>query len=393
MSQQQPYGAAPPSQPIYPSAPMGMSGPSQTALQGAPMGAPMSAPSLLAASATPAPPVTRPSSKAPLAIGAFVVVLLAGGTFGALKMFGGPAPTASAEAPSASAPIAAAAPASASAAAARRTECPEGTVLVPGGKFFMGSDEPQFKLWQPAHKVTLDTFCIGINEVTAGEYKACSDQGECKRPEPVPDYPKSESTTEAQHEKNKQAYSELCNFGKPDRDKHPINCISWTLADAYCKVKKMRLPTEAEWEYAARGSDGRKYPWGDEPGDMEHMNACGLECNKWEAAHGLKPSQRMFDADDGFPGTAPVGSFPKGKTKFGANDFVGNVWEWTSDWFETYKPDEAVNPKGGAAGEKKAIRGGGFNGGVQLWLNPAFRFHQVSTASAPGIGFRCATNL
>jgi formylglycine-generating enzyme required for sulfatase activity len=169
--------------------------------------------------------------------------------------------------------------------------------------------------------------------------------------------------------------------------------VSWELADNYCQVKKKRLPTEAEWEYAARGSDGRKYPWGDEPGDEHHMNACGKECNAWEAKHGLSQSHRMYDADDGFVGTAPVGSFPAGKTKFGAYDFVGNVWEWTSDWFETYKPDEVVNPTGAPIGDRKAIRGGGFNGGVDLWLDPAFRYHQLATASSHGIGFRCALTL
>ena len=174
---------------------------------------------------------------------------------------------------------------------------------------------------------------------------------------------------------------------------HPINCVAWDLADTYCKVKKKRLPTEAEWEYAARGSDGRKFPWGDDPGSKDHMNAAGLEFNKWEVAHQLKPSPRMYDYDDGFAGTAPVGSFPKGRTKFGADDFIGNVWEWTADWFETYKGEEQVNPKGAANGDRKAIRGGGFNGGVVLWLNPAFRFHQLATASAPGIGFRCASVL
>ena len=89
----------------------------------------------------------------------------------------------------------------------------------------------------------------------------------------------------------------------------------------------------------------------------------------------------MYADDDGFAGTAPVGSFPKGKTKFGANDFVGNVWEWTADWFETYKPDEQVDPKGPARGRGREARGGGFNGGLALWLNPAFRFHQLATAS------------
>jgi formylglycine-generating enzyme required for sulfatase activity len=123
------------------------------------------------------------------------------------------------------------------------------------------------------------------------------------------------------------------------------------------------------------------------------MNACGKECNAWEVSHGLKPSPKMYDAEDGFFGTAPVGSFPKGKTKFGAYDMVGNVFEWTGDWFETYKPDEALNPKGAPVGDRKAIRGGAYNGGFQLWLNPAFRYHQLATASAPGIGFRCARSL
>jgi formylglycine-generating enzyme required for sulfatase activity/serine/threonine protein kinase len=344
----------------------------------------------------PAPPAAPSSGGRAALVAVAAVLALAAGGFAALRMFGTPsAPPAGAT--SASATTLAAAPtvtASASAAApARRTECPKGMVLVPGGRFFMGSDDPSFKLWQPAHKVTLDTFCIDVHEVTAGEYKACSDVGDCKRPPAVPEFPKAPNETDKDHAKIVAASTELCTFSKDGREKHPINCVSWALADAYCKVQKKRLPTEAEWEYAARGSDGRKFPWGDDPGGKDRMNACGLECNKWETAHGLKPTPRMYDADDGFFGTAPVGSFPKGRTKFGADDFVGNVWEWTADWFETYKPDEQVNPKGAPAGDRKAIRGGGFNGGVALWLNPAFRYHQLATASAPAIGFRCALTL
>jgi formylglycine-generating enzyme required for sulfatase activity len=277
--------------------------------------------------------------------------------------------------------------------AARRTSCPEGMVLIPGGRFFMGSDEPGFDLWRPAHRVTIDTFCVDIHEVTAADYKACSDVGDCKRPDPIPSYPKAKSVSEEQHEKDRVVQAELCNFGNPDRARHPINCVSWDLADNFCKVRRARLPTEAEWEYAARGSDGRKYPWGDEAGDALHMNACGSECTTWERRHSLAPSQRMYEADDGYPGTAPVGSFPSGKTTAGAEDFIGNVWEWTSDWFETYSPGEAQNPTGAPAGNRKAIRGGGYNGGTKLWLDPAFRYHQLATASAPAIGFRCVMNL
>jgi formylglycine-generating enzyme required for sulfatase activity len=155
----------------------------------------------------------------------------------------------------------------------------------------------------------------------------------------------------------------------------------------------MRLPTEAEWELAARGTDGRKFPWGDDPASFGFMNACGAECNAWETKQGLPLSPTMYDADDGFVGTAPVGSFPKGDTKLGLSDVIGNVWEWTADWFAVYSAEEQLNPKGAPAGERKAIRGGGYNGGMQLWLNPAFRYHQLATARAPSIGFRCAKSL
>ncbi len=289
--------------------------------------------------------------------------------------------------------------ASASAAAPPPT-CPEGMAMVPGSSFFMGSDETDFPIWSPAHKVKLSTFCMDINEVTTAEYASCVERGECKRADQTPNYPKSEKQSEPQHQKNIAAYSELCNFGeegkiKPGREKHPVNCVSWFLADAYCKERKKRLPTEAEWEYAARGADGRKFPWGDQPGaDGQHMNACGKECAAWETQKGIEPkTPTMYEDDDGFFGTAPVGSFPKGVTKFGLNDMVGNVWEWTSDWYATYTAEEQTNPTGAKTGDRKAIRGGGFNGGFPLWVNPAFRFHQVATASVHGIGFRCAKSL
>ena len=271
--------------------------------------------------------------------------------------------------------------------------CAEEMTLVPGGRFFMGSDDAAFKLWQPAHKVALDAFCMDVTEVTTVAYAECVQAGGCTPPAAVPDYPKSAGASDAEHDKSRRAYGDLCNAGHADRRLHPINCVSWEQASAHCRWRSARLPTEAEWEYAARGSDGRTFPWGDEPGGFGFMNACGSECSAWQRAHGVPEGERMYETDDGWAGTAPVGSFPRGRTRFGLDDMVGNVWEWTADWFVTYTDEEQINPRGAPAGERKAIRGGGFNGGVALWHNPAFRYHQLATASSPAIGFRCAASV
>lgn len=356
------------------------------------------------------PAVSRPSSSATLPAprrsarsawtaalaGGLVVAGAATIAFFSLRDGGDTSPEAGGELSAAVAALGASeamAAASAPVSPAPAPTCREGTALVPGGRFFMGSDDAAFKLWQPAHRVSVDAFCIDIHEVTVGAYRGCVDDGACRVPADLPDYPKTGNVTDDEHLARRRDQAELCNWGKPDRDAHPINCVTWEQADAYCRFAKQRLPTEAEWEYAARGSDGRTFPWGDESPDAGFMNACGTECNAWERAHGLPPSDTMYEEDDGYAGTAPVGSFPKGLTRFGAFDMVGNVWEWTGDWFATYSSAELVNPKGAPAGDRKAIRGGGFNGGVELWHNPAFRYHQLATASAPGIGFRCVQPL
>jgi formylglycine-generating enzyme required for sulfatase activity len=161
------------------------------------------------------------------------------------------------------------------------------------------------------------------------------------------------------------------------------------MANTYCLANGKRLPTEAEWEYATRGPDGRVYPWGDEPPSARHLNACDKSCMAWAKTNGVTVFA-LYEEEDGFPTTAPVGSFPAGSSRFGPNDVVGNVFEWVGDWDAAYSPEDVTNPAGPATGEKKVIRGGAWNGGDASWLRPSFRYAQDPKAQSHGIGFRCA---
>lgn len=238
---------------------------------------------------------------------------------------------------------------------------------------------------KPSHNVTLDAFCMDLHEVTASQYKACADIGKCKRAPKEVDWPKITDNERA-------LYSPLCTFDDPTKTNHPINCVTWEMADNYCAVNGGRLPTEAEWEFATRGPDGRVYPWGDEPPTAEYLNACGSECEAWGKKNNV-PLPALYDGDDGYPATAPVGSFPKGRSRFGPYDVVGNVWEWTSTWYGAYSAEKVTNPHGPATGERRVIRGGAFNGGYESWLHPSFRYGQVPDAQSHGIGFRCAGTI
>jgi formylglycine-generating enzyme required for sulfatase activity len=122
--------------------------------------------------------------------------------------------------------------------------------------------------------VTLTSFCIDRTEVTVAAYQACSDSGACRRASSKVTWPKIKPDAI-------KRYSPLCNVGKAGRQDHPINCVTWKMADRYCREQGKRLPTEAEWEFAARGPDGRRYPWGDDPPSSADLNACGSECVAW----------------------------------------------------------------------------------------------------------------
>ncbi len=327
------------------------------------------------------------------------VVVLAGGAFAALRSVGtaGPAgppavvpPPVGSAAPSASAASSAQVPAAAAAASGSAAgRCPQGMAYVPGGPFFMGADDG-LTTEKPAHKVAVGPYCMDIFEVTTARYVACSDAGWCKRA----------STTNAGEglkPKDQAAYDLVCNERDPvGRAQHPINCVSWEMADVFCRSNHLRLPTEAEWEFAARGSDGRTYPWGDAPPSAHHLNACGTECAAWGVAAKVDPLKPMYMEDDHWPNTAPVGSFPEGKSRFGILDLAGNVWEWVADWYGPYAAGDGVNaavgPTGPATGTRKVIRGGAWNGSEASWERPSFRYSKEPQDRNHGIGFRCAAD-
>jgi formylglycine-generating enzyme required for sulfatase activity len=315
---------------------------------------------------------------AALGVAAAAAVALRGGGNDATS---GAAPT-----PSAVAPLVASVVPPPPSAAPAVPSCPERTAKISAGQFFQGSDaKDALDNEKPSHNVTLSAYCIDLYETTAGEYKTCSDVGKCRRPSNEVEWPK---VTPAE----RKLYSPLCNFGVAGMEAHPINCVSHEMAATYCKAQGKRLPTEAEWEYATRGPDGRVYPWGDEAPTAKHLNACGTECVTWGKKNGA-PFAALYPEDDGYATTSPVGKFEAGRSRFGPYDVVGNVWEWVADWSAPYNADPKTNPQGPDTGEKKVIRGGAWNGSYTSWLRPSFRYAQDPNAYSYGIGFRCAKDL
>jgi formylglycine-generating enzyme required for sulfatase activity/serine/threonine protein kinase len=286
--------------------------------------------------------------------------------------------------PPAANPPSSATPSPRPAAAPPAQACPRGMVPIPGGKFFMGSDD-DLPMERPAHNVTLSPYCMDVYEVTTEDYKACSDRGECKRAGTTNDWA---TITNSDH----KVFDPLCTARDPiGRARHPINCVDWDMATTYCHARGARLPTEAEWEFSARSPDGRKYPWGDAEPTAKHLNACGRECVEWGKRNHVE-EEAMYSADDGWPTTAPVGSFPEGRSRYGMQDIVGNVWEWTADWYAPYGAEPQVSPKGPPRGAERAIRGGGWNGAYAAWVRPTFRYREAPDKRSYGIGFRCAAN-
>jgi formylglycine-generating enzyme required for sulfatase activity len=267
------------------------------------------------------------------------------------------------------------------AAAGAPGRCPRGTVLVPGGAFHMGSPDGEGAPDEhPRHAVTLSAYCIDRTEVTVAAYAACVAAGACSPPPMTVNW-SSYSGNQL------KLFNQACNGS--DRPSHPINCVDWVQAAAYCAWRGGRLPTEAEWEYAARGSDGRIHPWGSAPPSARRLNACGSECLAAATGNGT-PRRALYDDDDGWPTTAPVGSYPDGASPFDVLDMAGNVWEWTADWYGPYPEAAQTDPRSATTGTSRVSRGGSWTSGGEEraratdrdWLDPKIR--------EAGLGFRCA---
>lgn len=244
---------------------------------------------------------------------------------------------------------------------------------IEGATFQMGSDSGD-EDEKPVHSVALVRYCIDAREVTVADYRRCVNAGKCL----------AQPTAEWRgiSDKDREVRSQSCNWTKNDRDAHPINCVDWRQSSAYCAWANKRLPSEEEWEYAARGSDGRVYPWGNEPPDAKLLNACAAECVAWAKTLGLT-WKSIHSGDDGYPTTAPVGSFAGGRSPFGVHDMAGNVAEWTvSGYSKDYS--RARNDV------TRVLRGGSARSEAPKLVNTTNRHKNVATDRLGGIGFRCA---
>jgi formylglycine-generating enzyme required for sulfatase activity len=242
-------------------------------------------------------------------------------------------------------------------------------VYVPAGEFIMGSDEnnPDARDEEkPQHEVYLDAFYIDKYEVTNAQYRKCVETGACNAP------------------------SDTTYYDNADYAQHPVVYVSWNDADAYCRWAGKRLPTEAEWEKAALGTEELAWPWGNE-WDGSKANFCDKDCeseyrNEW--------------VSDGYERTAPVGSYLDGASPYNALDMSGNVWEWVADWYDPdyYSQTPTRNPPGPPNSRFcptpvpdpcKVIRGGSWQNG-HLDIRAAYRYASAPTHKGSAVGFRCA---
>jgi eukaryotic-like serine/threonine-protein kinase len=216
-------------------------------------------------------------------------------------------------------------------------------IYIPAGEFLMGSDtgDPNQR---PLRTVYLDAYWIDQTEVTNRHFNICIIDGGCRSLGP-------------------NTYLE-----DDSRGSHPVVYVTLDDAFDFCHWAGKTLPTEAQWEKAARGEDGRVYPWGDSA-----------------------PNPNRLNYYDHIGSTTPVGSYPSGASPFGVLDMAGNVWEWTSDWYDAkyYQRAPSVNPPGPDIGARHVKRGGSWFTLADSAVTTTFRKHTGSTNRDYNIGFRC----
>ena len=244
---------------------------------------------------------------------------------------------------------------------------PGGMVLIPGGEFTMGDDAGGIGA-KPAHQISLDAYYIDIHEVTNADYFAfwTADGGERSKHTPV-------------------SYGEAVGLGDwpeiaQSKPNYPVVGISWAAADAYAKWANKRLPTEAEWEKASRGTDERVWPWGN--AFFVSIRGANVHANVWNGR-------------DGYDNVlAPVGKFPTGASPYGVYDMGGNVWEWVADWFSEsyYYRSPSENPAGPDVGSRRVVRGGSWANGPQLARCITRMGHHPAVGTS-FIGFRLAKDI
>ncbi|MBW1806850.1 MAG: SUMF1/EgtB/PvdO family nonheme iron enzyme [Deltaproteobacteria bacterium] len=224
-------------------------------------------------------------------------------------------------------------------------------VAVPAGWFWMGCNPEVDKDCsfneKPGRKIYLDGFWIDRTEVTIFQYGRCVKAKACS----------AEGLRGLPWREFGEAYGpDWCTRFKERCKNNPVTRVNWEQAQSYCKWLGKRLPTEAEWEKAARGADGRKYPWGNEEYKAGKQLA-NIADKQYEKRGYIHPVVR-HDYDDGFSWISPVGCFPKGASPCGALDMVGNVWEWVSDWYaDSHDPNASDrNPQGPATGKHRVLR-------------------------------------
>jgi formylglycine-generating enzyme required for sulfatase activity len=229
---------------------------------------------------------------------------------------------------------------------------PEGMVLVPGGAFIMGTEEGRANE-RPVHQVTLSPYFIDRVPVTSVQYRACVAAGGCDPPASVasltrPDY-----------------------YDNPAFDDYPVVYVDWFRAYDYCFWAGKRLPTEAEWEKAARGDDGRLWPW----------------------ENGLDPT-RANTREGGAGDTTAVGSYSEGASPYDVLDMAGNVWEWVADRYDSeyYSASPQEDPPGPSSGIRYVLRGGSFLLDIH-YARSTYRFFVLPGTSNYDFGFRCVCSV